>query len=226
MTETPAEPSGAREADAEAGAKSSAPAGRRLVGLRRTLWLTYNTLLPLALVPLIMIPLLPKAVFGEVPSKLAQAMKKISVVQVWNMYAPDPQRGHTYLALYAEFADGRRVALAEAEQAARAWTTTWAGRKRRVDVWRFYAVMNPNKQNLNRTWYMRSVCVREALARGEVPTRIVAESVRRRLTPPDRVRAGHPTLGPIDRKQIGTIDCRTWPVREMIVVARSRETGE
>jgi hypothetical protein len=153
-------------------------------------------------------------------------MKTISLVHNWNMYAPDPQRAHTYLAVHAEFADGRRVALAEAEQAASAWTRIWGWQKTRVDVWRFYAAMNADKPNVNRTWYLRSVCVREALARGEAPTQIVAERVRRRFTSPDRVRAGQPGLGPLDRKHVGAVDCRTFPVRDMIAAASSRGTGE
>lgn len=197
------------------------PRARWGSGLGRRLSRVYHTVLPLALALLISVPLLPNAALGEVPSKLALGMKKISVVHNWNMYAPDPQRAHTYLALYAEFADGRREALLEAEQAVRGWTTTWAWQKTRADLWRFYAVVNPDKPNNNRTWYLRAVCVREALARGEVPRRIVAERVRRRFTSPDRVQAGKPGLGPIDRQGIGSVDCRTWPVRDMLA-ARSR----
>lgn len=203
-----------------------ATGGSRRPVLSRRLSRVYNTVLPLAIAALISVPLLPTSVFGQVPSKLALGMKKISLVHNWNMYAPDPQRAHSYLALHAEFADGRREALVEADQAARAWTTIWGWQKTRADIWRFYAVMNPDKPNVNRTWYLRSVCVREALAREEAPIRIVAERVRRRFTHPDRVRAGQPGLGPIDRKSIGSVDCRTAPVRDMIAAARSRETGE
>ena len=31
------------------------------------------------------------------------------------MYAPDPQRAHSYLAVYAEFEDGRRTLVAADE---------------------------------------------------------------------------------------------------------------
>ncbi|MDC0715390.1 hypothetical protein [Nannocystis bainbridge] len=191
-------------------------------GLRDRLSTIWNTLLPLALVVLIVGPSLPKAALGEVPSKLAQWQKKISVVQTWNMYAPDPTRAHTYLAVYAEFEDGRRVALPEAAQASAGWGTTWAWQKTRVDIWRYYAVLNPDKPNNNRTWYLRSLCVREALAGAEPPRRIVAERVRRRFTPPDRVRTGKPGLGPVERKPLATIDCKSWPVRDMLADAQAR----
>src|SRR5690606_412835 len=141
--------------------------------------------------------------------------------QTWNMYAPDPQRAHSYLAVYAEFVDGRREALVEAHQANAGWDTTWAGLKTRADIWRFYAVLNADKGNPNRTWYLRSVCVREALARGVVPRKIVAERVRRRFTSPDRVREGKPGLGPVERKPTQHIDCAAWPVPEMIAAARA-----
>ncbi|WAS97622.1 hypothetical protein [Nannocystis punicea] len=193
-----------------------------MAGLRDRLSTAWNTLLPLALALLIVGPSLPNAALGEVPSTLAQWQKKISVVQTWNMYAPDPTRAHTYLAVYAEFQDGRREALVEAEQAQSGWGTTWAWRKTRVDIWRYYAVLNPDKPNNNRLWYLRSLCVREALAREEPPRKIVAERVRRRFTPPDRVLAGKPGLGPVDRKPLATVDCKTWPVRDMLADARAR----
>ncbi|MFY0541727.1 hypothetical protein [Nannocystis pusilla] len=100
-----------------------------------------------------------------------------------------PDRAHTYIAVYAEFEDGRREALPEAAQAQHGWGTTWAWQKTRVDIWRYYAVLNPDKPNNNRLWYLRSLCVREAMAREQPPRKIVAERVRRRFTPPDRVRA-------------------------------------
>lgn len=193
-----------------------------MAGLRDRLETIWNTLLPLALVALIVGPALPKAALGGVPSTLAQWQKKISVVQTWNMYAPDPTRAHTYLAVYAEFEDGRREALPEAAQAQAGWGTTWAWQKTRVDIWRYYAVLNPDKPNNNRLWYLRSLCVREAMARGEPPRKIVAERVRRRFTPPDRVRAGKPGLGPVERKPLATIDCKTWPVRQMLADAQAR----
>lgn len=189
-------------------------------GLWRRLSLFYNTALPLALALLIAGPGLH---LFEWSSLLAQWQRPISVSQTWRMYAPDPQRAHTYLAVYAEFEDGRREALVEAEQAARGWGTTWAGRKTRADIWRFYAVLNPSKPNNNRTWYLRSVCVREALAREQPPRKIVAERVRRRFASPERVRDGKPGLGPIERKPLASVDCQSWPVVDMIAAARGHE---
>ncbi|MCY1053766.1 hypothetical protein [Nannocystis sp. SCPEA4] len=194
-----------------------------MAGLRDRLSTAYNTLLPLALVLLIVGPVLPNAALAGAPSKLAQWLKKISVIQTWNMYAPDPTRAHTYIAIYAEFEDGRREALAEAEQAKSGWDTTWAWDKTRNDIWRFYAVLNPDKPNNNRLWYLRSVCVREALARPEPPRKIVAERVRRRFTPPDKVRAGKPGLGQVERKPLATVDCKSWPVRDMVAEALARQ---
>lgn len=192
-----------------------------MAGLRDRLSRAWNTLLPLALVVLIVAPVLPNAALGGAPSKLAQWLKKISVVQTWNMYAPDPTRAHTYIAVYAEFEDGRREPLAEAEQADSGWDTTWAWAKTRVDIWRFYAVLSPDKPNNNRLWYLRSLCVREALD-GDPPRKIVAERVRRRFTAPDKVRAGKPGLGPAERKPLASIDCKSWPVRDMVADAQAR----
>lgn len=191
-------------------------------GLRDRLRITYHTLVPLAVATLLVAPKLPIEPLAPVRSALSGFLKKISVIQAWNMYAPDPQRAHTYLAVYAEFDDGRREALREAHQAEAGWSTIWGWQKTRADMWSFYATLNPDKVNANRTWYLRGVCVRETLARGEVPRKIVSERVRRRFNHPDRVRAGQPGLGPIERDKLQSVDCRSWPIRDMIAEARAR----
>ena len=191
-----------------------------VAGLRGRLSAFYNTALPLILALLIAGPALK---IGPLSSKLAEWQRPLSVSQTWRMYAPDPARAHTYLALYAEFADGRREALVEANAATHGWGSTWAGRKTRADIWRYYAVLRPNKANKHRTWYLRAVCVREALAREEPPIKIVAERVRRRFTSPDKIRAGKPGLGAVVRKPLTVMDCRTRPISAMIAAARGRK---
>lgn len=200
-----------------AGPPGQVPKGR-WARARRALGLTWNTLLPLGLAALIVLPNLS----GELPGAVGGFMRKLSVQQIWNMYAPDPARNHTYLSLTAEFADGRQEPLDEALQAKDGWVGIWDWQKRRADIWRFYAVMRADKGNVNRAWYLRGVCVREALAREEAPIKIHAEWLRRRFTPPDKVLRGAPGLGPVERGTISTMDCRTWPARDMIADARAR----
>lgn len=190
-----------------------------MAGLRDRLRIAADTLIPLALATAIVWPVVP--VESAARTRLGLWLKQISVQQEWKMYAPDPQRAHTYMAVWAEFADGRRVALPEAEQAERGWGTIWGWQKTRMDIWRFYAILKPGKPNAHRTWYLRAVCVREALA-GEPPVKVVSERRRRGFTHPDRVRGGKPDLGPLERSELQTVDCRTWPVRDMIEAARER----
>lgn len=192
-----------------------------MAGLRDRLRVAWDTLLPLVLATLIVLPVLPIAAAAPVKGPLLGWLRQISVQQEWKMYAPDPQRAHTYMGVWAEYEDGRRVPLPEAEQAEGAWGTIWGWQKTRMDIWRFYAVLKPDKPNAHRTWYLRAVCVREALA-GEAPRKVISERRRRSFTPPDRVRAGKPDLGRLETHSLQTVDCRTWPVRDMIDAARER----
>lgn len=194
-----------------------------MAGLGDRFGATYNTLVPLAIAALLVVPKLPIPGLAPVASRMNDALRSISVIQRWNMYAPDPQTAHTYLVTYAEFADGRRERLYEAQRADIGWSTVWAWQKTRVDIWSTYATFNADKVNRNRTWYLRGVCVREALARGEVPRKVVSERVRRRFTHPDQVRAGQPGLGPLERYTLQTVDCRSWPVHDMIAEARAHQ---
>lgn len=169
-----------------------------------------------------MLPTLPGGWNLGIGGRLTGWLRQISVLQTWNMYAPDPQRAHTYLGVVGEFADGRREPLAEQVQAEGGWGTIWDWQKRRVDIWRFHTALKADRPNPHRTWYLRGVCVREALAREDPPIRVIAEQVRRRFVHPDKVRAGEPALGPIVKNPLVTVDCRTWPVRDMIAAARAR----
>jgi hypothetical protein len=194
-----------------------------MAGLWGSLRTGYHTLVPLAIAALLVIPKLPIAALGDVASTMTGWLRQVSVIQKWNMYAPDPQTAHTYLVTYAEFADGRRERLVEAQRADAGWSTIWGWQKTRVDMWSFYATLNPDKVNRNRTWYLRAVCVRESLARGEVPRKVVSERVRRRFTHPDQVRAGQPGLGPLERYPLQSVECSSWPIRDMIAQARERQ---
>ncbi len=194
-----------------------------MAGLRDRLATVYHTLVPLTIAALILVPRLPVPALAPAATRINDALKTVSLIQRWNMYAPDPQTAHTYMVTYAELADGSRVRLREAERADAGWSTVWGWEKTRVDIWTFYAILNPDKVNRNRTWYLRGVCVREALARGEAPRKVISERVRRRILPPDEVRAGQPGLGPLERYTLQSVDCRSWPIREMIAEARARQ---
>lgn len=183
-------------------------------GVRRAI----DTLVPLMLTVLIVAPVVP----GPLGPAIAELGRRISVLQTWNMYAPDPQRAHTYLSVSAELADGTIVPLDEAVQADTGWGARWGWEKRRTDIWRYYAVLRPEEQNVNRTWYLRGLCVREERARGQAPVRIIAERVRRSFTPPERVAAGEPALGVPTRAAVQTILCSEWPERAMIAADRIR----
>ena len=161
-------------------------------------------------------PFLPAPVGGAIVAQL----RKVSVLQSWNMYAPDPQRAQSYLSLRAELADGSIVPLAEAEQAEHGWGTVLDWQKRREHIWRVIVV--DEKQRSHRSWYLRGVCVREDRARGEPPRRIIAERVRRRLTNPVAVTAGKSPLGAVTREEIQTMRCDEWQARAMIAVDRAR----
>lgn len=174
-----------------------------------------HALVPTALCVLIVAPALPRERFGEVPGVLAKLALHVSIKQTWGMYAPDPQRAHTYMDLVAVYDDGREVALEESEDLVDGWGTIWAWHKSRVDIWRFYANFNPDKRNDNRTWYLRSVCVREA-RRGRAPKTIKMFQVKRRFTPPHKVARGAPTLGEPERRLVTVAHCGTEPTRSMI----------
>ena len=175
-----------------------------------------RTAMALALMTVIVAPLVPGAVGGLI----SKQMQRLSVIQSWRMYTPDPQRAQGYLALYAELADGSRVALEEARAAEQGWGAVWDWQKRREDIWRAFAASS--KPTLHRTWYMRGVCVREDRARGEPPKRIVAERVRRVLMPPDTVAKGRAALGTLSRTALQTVRCDDWPARGMIAADRTR----
>jgi len=181
-------------------------------------WLarTLRTLSALAIIALIVGPVVP----GPWARPLAGQLKRISVIQSWRMYAPDPQRAQSYLALYAELADGTRVPLPEAIDAENGWGSVWDWQKRRVHIWRSFSA--GEKPTPNRTWYMRGVCVREDRIRGEAPRRIIAERLRRTLTHPDAVAQGRPALGPLVRKDLQSIRCEDWPSRLMLAADRAR----
>ena len=182
--------------------------------LRRTI----HTVVPTALTISIVAPLFASTLGTEI----GRQGRKISYLQTWNMYAPDAVRSHAYLSVKAELADGTSVPLEEAVQAETGWGSVWDWQKRRTDMWRYYAVVQPDKQNINRTWYLRGLCVREERARGVAPVRIVAERVKRKFTAPEKVRAGAPGLSEPSRDFVQAIRCSDWPERAMIAADRQR----
>ncbi|MBC8068459.1 MAG: hypothetical protein IAG13_09005 [Deltaproteobacteria bacterium] len=179
-----------------------------------------HALVPTAMVVAIVAPTLPSQGFGPTPGLVARGLLWISVKQNWGMYAPDPQRAQIYMDLEAEYADGSTALLREHDDVLQGWGTTWAWRKTRVDIWRFYANFHAEGRNDNRTWYLRSVCVREART-GEAPRKISMFHVKRRFASPAAVRAGKPGLGEPDRRLVTVQYCGTEPARSMI--ERDRE---
>ncbi len=151
---------------------------------------------------------------------VVQQLRKISMLQTWSMYAPDPMRAHSYLSLRAELADGSVVPLDEAIQADAGWTQILDWEKRRHDIWRVIVV--GEKQQIHRSWYLRAVCVREDRARGEPPRRIIAERVRRGFASPAAVLAGKPGLGTVSRTELQALRCDEWSARAMIAADRAR----
>jgi len=178
-----------------------------------------HALVPTALVIAIVAPTLPSERFGPVPGDIARALLFVSVKQTWGMYAPDPQRAQIYMELEAEYDDGSVAALVESEDVERGWGTTWAWKKTRLDIWRFYANFHADRRNDNRTWYLRAVCVREART-GHVPRKLTMYHVKRRFVSPQAVRSGQPALGEPERKLVTVQYCNTSPAREMIAEDR------
>lgn len=183
--------------------------------LPRVLLRTLHALVPTALVVAIVAPALPSKEFGPIPGAVAGALLNVSIKQTWGMYAPDPQRSHHYMELQAEYDDGTVVGLVENEDLEHGWGTTWAWRKTRLDIWKFYANFHPDKRNDNRTWYLRAVCVREA-RKGKVPRKISMHLVKRKFTAPGKVARGAPGLGEPERRFVTVAFCHTSPVKEMI----------
>lgn len=176
-------------------------------------WL--HALVPTLLAVAVVAPALPSKHFGELPGVVAKGLLLVSIKQTWGMYAPDPQRAQTYMDLEALYDDGSTTQLAESDDLETGWGTTWAWRKTRMDIWKFYANFNPEKRNDHRTWYLRLVCVREART-GLTPRKITMHQVKRRFTAPAKVAAGAPGLGEPERRLITVAYCNTSPVKEMI----------
>jgi hypothetical protein len=185
-----------------------------------------HALAVLAIATAVVLPSIPTTVIGPISGWVARPLAWVSLKQVWQMYAPDPQRAQSYIELTSVERDGTLRELEETVDARNGWGTTWAWRKTRVDIWRHYAGYHPDGRNENRTWYLRAVCVREA-RRGVVPEKIRMGTVKRRFTPPEKVRAGAPGLGAEQRRETVTVQyCSDPVVREMIAHDRARRGGE
>lgn len=179
----------------------------------------------LALCAMVVVPNLPAAwVGGAWSSTVAAWLRQVSFVQSWRMYAPNPQRAQTYMNLTAHYEDGTSEPLWETEQERGGWGTVWAWDKTREDIWRHYANFHPKSHNEHRTWYLRSVCVREA-RRGRIPEKIVMEQVTRGFAHPDKVAAGKPALGRRRVELVTVAYCKVKLVREMIEADRAHAAG-
>lgn len=187
--------------------------------LRRTI----EALWVLALAALIVVPALPGSWQTELTKDVIGWTKKVSLSQHWSMYAPNPQRAIAYLNIRGRHLDGHEEPLEEAERAEAGWGTIWGWEKRRRDIWAFYAGVSKKKGgNLRRTWFVKSICIREARRRDDPPRLLLVDRVSRTFTPPDRVRAGEPDLGPLVRTPVQKIDCGYPPIQRMIEEDRRR----
>ncbi|MEZ4383296.1 MAG: hypothetical protein R3A79_18350 [Nannocystaceae bacterium] len=177
----------------------------------------------LVLAALIVVPALPGDWRpGAIEAALAWT-KKIGLSQRWTMYAPNPQRGMPYLSIRGRYLDGREVALEEDDALAAGWGTKWAWDKRRLDIWRAYAAMSKKSgSDHRRSWYARSVCVREARRSDDPPRFLLIDRVARSFVHPDQVRAGAEDLGPVTRKPVQKIDCYFPAIRAMVDADRER----
>lgn len=181
---------------------------RRLIRVLRALGV-------LVVATLIIAPNLPADWRGEWVSEYAGKARKLSFVQSWKMYAPNPQRAQSYMNLRAYYADGSEGDLEETVQERGGWGTHFAWDKTRVDIWRHYANFHPKRASEHRTWYLRSVCVREA-RRGKMPDKIVMEMVTRRFAPPQKVAKGFPGLGRPRRSLVTVQYCKVKQVRQIL----------
>jgi hypothetical protein len=180
---------------------------------------------PILMTAAIVLPVLPGEGWGPLPRLLGRAMLVIGVKQSWGMYAPDPQRSHHYMELVAHYDDGREVPLEENVDVDEGWGTTWAWKKTRLDIWKFYANFHPKKRSEHRLWYLRMVCVREA-RKGETPQKITMHHVTRRFTAPAKVRKGAPGLGEPRRELVTVQHCRTPPTNKMIEEDQARRAED
>lgn len=180
-----------------------------------------RAVLVLGLAGVVVMPNVPSAWVGEWASTLGMWLRRVSFLQSWRMYAPNPQRSQSYMNLTAHYEDGTTASLWETEQERGGWGAVWEWEKTREDVWRHYANFHPKSGNEHRTWYLRGVCVREART-GRVPEKIVMEQVTRSFTHPDKVAAGKPALGRPRVELVTVVYCKAKLVREMIEADAAR----
>jgi len=171
----------------------------------------------LCLAALIVVPALPGEWQTELSRNVIAWTKKVSMSQRWAMYAPNPQRGLAYLSVRGRHLDGHEEPLPEALAADQGWGTNWAWNKRRSDIWGFYAAISKQKGgNLRRTWFVKSLCVREARLHEDPARILLVDRLSRGFTAPDKVRAGAPDLGPVKRLPVQKIDCAFPLIQEML----------
>jgi hypothetical protein len=177
-----------------------------------------------ALLATMVLPFVPPELDGGAGRWLGGMMRRLSVQQHWSMYAPDPARSVGYMKLTAHYADGSSAALEETAAAEAGFGTTWAGKKTRLDIWRFQATRETEGRARHREWYLRSVCVREA-RRGRPADRIVMSTISRRFAPPDAVVSGKATLGRPVERQVVVQPCNDRTTRVMIDADREARGG-
>lgn len=177
-----------------------------------------NVVVSACLFGLLVFAAIPKAKLPEHlhprRDRLSEVMRALSLSQSWNMYAPDPSRGHHTMELVAVDRDGTERRL-RSRGDANAWATAWAWQRTRRDIWQFVIMRRPTGTSRNRTWFLRGVCLREH-RRGHDVARLEVWHASRSIQPPERVRAGQPTLGPVRRTRVAGTSCDVEIIRDMI----------
>ncbi|MCB9566588.1 MAG: hypothetical protein H6710_05140 [Myxococcales bacterium] len=178
----------------------------------------------LSLAVVIVAPALTGALKNPVGEAIGAATRKISVSQRWQMYAPDAQHSLAYVSIRGRFADGREEPLLEALEADEGWGAgNWWWTKDRAGFWRFYAAVSRKKGSAPiRTWYVKSLCVREARRSDDPPLILLVDRVTRSFNAPEKVLAGAPEYGPVVRTPVQKINCMYRPIQEMIAEDEAR----
>ncbi|NVB40863.1 hypothetical protein G6O69_23695 [Pseudenhygromyxa sp. WMMC2535] len=147
--------------------------------------------------------------------QLGGYMHTLSLSQRWQMYAPDPTRGHAYPELIAYDAQGNARVLPESRLVEEGWGTWWAWERNRRQLWEHIIVRKIDKVNRHRIWYLRGLCMREARL-GHAVERVELRRVYRRVRPPEKVLKGDALLGPPKIRKGRDTSCKVKIIREMI----------
>ena len=178
-----------------------------------------NLMIPGVLMSVLLFAALPGSVLSEAlaerQGKLNGAMRQISLVQRWLMYAPQPARGHGFQEYLAYDADGSVRVLPESDLTELGPSGNWAWNRDRHDIWMYVLTRKPDEVNRNRIWFIRGLCVREARLGHEVQHIEVNRIYRPMRSPEELLKTGE-TLGPPRKRKVVDTTCNVKIIRDMI----------